>query len=248
MTTTGRIETHLITARLIMSTDPQMLPALLQLSSAALPVGAFSHSLGLEMAQETGVVHDAASAERWISDYLALVWTAGDAPLWCAQYTAWQADDAVAVRQLNAQLIAMRETAELRLESEQTGRSLTQWLQALPELSALDDTSRQLLASLRPAAFVSVHACAAQRLGIDQASGLYALGWSLLENLTTAAVKLVPLGQVAGQAILRRIAVQLPGLIKAGVAREVTQATNFSPMLGILSAQHETQYTRLFRS
>jgi urease accessory protein len=230
------------------STDPRVLPALLQLASAALPVGAFSHSLGLEMAQESGVVHDASSAERWIADYLALVWATGDAPLWRAQYAAWQAGDAAAIRTHNDTLLAMRETAELRLESEQTGRSLSQWLQALPELPALDATRRAVLDSLRPPAYISVHACATQLLDIDETSGLHALAWSLAENLTTAAVKLVPLGQVAGQAILRRIAGQLPQLVARALAHDPSQATNFAPMLGILSARHETQYTRLFRS
>lgn len=225
-----------------------MLPALLQLASAALPVGAFSHSLGLEMAQEAGVVHDATSAGRWIGDYLTLVWAVGDAPLWRAQYAAWQAGDAAAVHHHNDTLLALRETAELRLESEQTGRSLSQWLQALPELPALDATRCTMLDGLSPPAYVSVHACAAQLLGIDEASGLHALGWSLAENLVTAAVKLVPLGQVAGQAILRRAATQLPSLVAQALTHAPAQVSNFAPLLGILSARHETQYTRLFRS
>ncbi len=231
-----------------MIADRHNLSALLQLASAALPVGSFSHSLGLESALEAGVVRDAASAEAWITDYLALAWAEGEAPLWCAQYTAWTALDGEAIGRLNEQLIAMRETAELRAESEQTGRSLVQWLQALPLLPHFTDTHRARLGSLRPPAYVSVHACASVVLGLSLRDGLQALGWSLAENLVTAAVKLVPLGQIAGQAMLRRVAAQLPTWIDSAQARPAEQACNFSPMLGILSAQHETQYTRLFRS
>jgi len=231
-----------------MSANRSSLPALLQLASAALPVGAFSHSLGLEAALEAGVVRDAASAEQWIADYLALSWAEGEAPLWRAQYAAWLALDQSTLLSINDQLVAMRETAELRMESEQTGRSLALWLRALPQLSALTEAHRALLDTLRPPAYASVHACAAVVLGLSERDALQAMGWSLAENLTTAAVKLVPLGQIAGQAMLRRLANRLPAWVEAAMARAPAQACNFTPMLGILSAHHETQYTRLFRS
>lgn len=231
-----------------MTFDPSNLPALLQLASAGLPVGAFSHSLGLEAALEAAVAHDAASAERWIADFLALAWAQGEAPLWRALHTAWCASDDTTILALNDQLLAMRETAELRMECEQTGRSMALWLQALPQLTAFTQTRQKILGALHPPAYATVHACAAVALGLDERTGLYALGWSLAENLTTAAVKLVPLGQVAGQAILRRVATELPAWIDQASARTPLQAGNFTPMLAILSAHHETQYTRLFRS
>ncbi|WP_049622271.1 urease accessory protein UreF [Frateuria defendens] len=232
------------------TTDFANLPALLQLASAALPVGAFSHSLGLEAALEAGAVRDAASAERWIADYLALVWAEGEAPLWRAQYAAWGALDAAALAGHNDELLALRETAELRLEGEQTGRSLAQWLKGLPDLPALTAAHRALLDALQPPAWASVHAVAARVLGLDERGGLHALAWSLAENLTAAAIKLVPLGQAAGQAILRRLGGRLPALIEHVLATPAVPASacNFAPMLGILSARHETQYTRLFRS
>ncbi len=247
-----------------MCVESSQLSALLQLASAALPVGAFSHSLGLEAACEAAAVHDAASAERWIADYLALVWAGAEAPLWCAQYAAWGTLDAAMLAAGNAQLLAMRDTAEQRMESAQTGRSLALWLQSLPELPACTAAHRAILHGLRQPAYASVHAGAAQMLGLDAHGGLHALGWSVAENLVTAAVKLVPLGQVAGQSILRRVAALLPALIARALeqtlkpaleptpeqapSRALDAALNFAPMLSILCARHETQYTRLFRS
>ncbi len=55
-------------------TSADALSGLLQLSSATLPVGAFSHSLGIEAAFEFGLIGDAAAAEGWIEDYLREVW------------------------------------------------------------------------------------------------------------------------------------------------------------------------------
>lgn len=228
--------------------DMASIPGLMQLGSAALPIGAFSHSLGMEAAVEAGVVADADSAARWIGDYLELVWARGDAPLWLQLHAAWERADADELARLNERVLAVRESRELLLECTQTGHSLRLWLLALPDLPGLRIDQRAELAALQPLGYLTAHALAARALGLSAATGLHACAWGLLENLTTAAVKLVPLGQTQGQAILRRLALRLPAAIAtAQVAAEATVA-NFAPMLAIRSAQHETQYSRLFRS
>lgn len=228
--------------------DLACLPALLQLGSAALPIGAFSHSLGLEAAVDASVVRDAATAEHWIGDYLELCWAAGEAPLWLRLYAAWGHTDAIELAPLNDRLLAVRESSELLLECTQTGHSLRQWLLALPDLPALRQDQRAALESLQPVAYATAHALAARALGLSPLWGLHAAAWGLLENLTTAAVKLVPLGQTQGQALLRRLALRLPQAIAQSMTTADDAITHFAPMLAIRSAQHESQYSRLFRS
>jgi urease accessory protein len=74
----------------------------------------------------------------------------------------------------------------------------------------------------------------------------FAFGWA--ENMMQAAIKSIPLGQSAGQRILLRLSTEMPAAVDhaMGLADDERQA--FSPMLAILSARHETQYSRLFRS
>ncbi len=228
--------------------DPFALSGALQLASPSLPVGAFSHSLGLEAALDAGFVRDAASAERFIGDTLEGPWLHGEAPLWRALFAAWERPDAEAVHAYNRWLLASRETCELRLENEQTGRSLAQWLHALPGSEALSPGQRETLDALSPPAFASVHALAARLLGLDAMLGLHVLGYALIENLTMAALKAVPLGQSDAQAMQRRLAQQLPHWLERAARIDADDARNFAPMLAILSARHETQYSRLFRS
>ncbi len=232
--------------------DPQVigrhLPALLQLASAALPIGGFSYSSGLEAAVECGMVHDRDSAQQWLHVQLHEVWAGGEGAVWPALYAAWTRADNDAVEHWNDWLLAARDSAELRLESEQMGRSLALWLLALPTVPGIDTTQRSLLTTLRPIAYTAAHAAAASILRIPQRDGLYALGWSLLENLSAAAVKLVPLGQNDGQHVLRNVAATLDAAVTAALAAAPENACNFSPMLSLLSARHETQYSRLFRS
>ena len=74
----------------------------------------------------------------------------------------------------------------------------------------------------------------------------FAFGWA--ENMMQAAIKAVPLGQSAGQRILARLAHDIPLAVDHALALADEDRQSFTPMLAILSAQHETQYSRLFRS
>ncbi|MCB1611291.1 MAG: urease accessory UreF family protein [Lysobacterales bacterium] len=226
----------------------ESLAGMLQLSSATLPIGAFSHSLGLEAAAEAGLVRDVLSVERWIGDQLECQWARAEGPLWLSLYAAWSEPDEPALQRGNDRLLAMRESQELLLECTQTGHSLRQWLLTLPAIPQLQPEQRAVLGRMHPVSYGCVHALAARALGLSASSGLYACAWSLLENLCSAAVKLVPLGQTQGQALLRRLALRLPQVLARAHATSSEQISNFAPMLAILSAQHESQYSRLFRS
>ena len=121
------------------------------------------------------------------------------------------------------------------------GRSFVEWLKLhhADAASAFDGL---------PASYPIAFAFAASRTAapVRDACLAFAFGWA--ENMTAAAVKAVPLGQSAGQRMLGRLAAEIPAAVEqcAHTADDDRQA--FSPMLAVLSARHETQYSRLFRS
>jgi urease accessory protein len=230
------------------------LPALLTLlwlASPALPVGGFSYSEGLEAAIDAGLVHDEASASAWITDQLHLSLARADLAVVAQALPAWHALDCARLQALDAWSRQTRETAELRLQSEQMGRSLVEWLKTLqlPQFTAshLAALPQALQAPTYPVAFalaLSLHTPASQPL--DQALAAYAFGWA--ENMVQAALKGVPLGQSSGQRILLRLHHEIPLAVAHATALQDEGRQAFSPMLAILSARHETQYSRLFRS
>ena len=57
-----------------------------------------------------------------------------------------------------------------------------------------------------------------------------------------------PLGQSAGQRMLAALSETIPAVVDAAIALPDGERQAFSPMLAILSARHEAQYSRLFRS
>jgi urease accessory protein len=228
-----------------MTPPPATLLGLMWLASPALPVGGFSYSEGLESAVDAGVVHDGASAGDWLADQLHLSLARADLPLLAAAHAAWVAHDAARVAELNTWMLATRETAELRAQNEQMGRSMLEWLRQ----RAPDDPRVATLAALVPApAWPIAFALAAVQAGAGAAASLLAGGFSWAENQVQAALKSVPLGQNAGQRILARLARELPALAQAALAIDDAQRQAFTPGLAIRSAQHETQYSRLFRS
>jgi urease accessory protein len=209
------------------------------------PVGGFSDSEALDAAGERGAVHDEASAAQWLSDQLHLTLARAELPLLAAAHAAWQQDDGARIGVLNAWLLATRESAELRAQSEQMGRSMLEWLRQ----QAADDARVATLARLAPVPSWPIgFALAAVHAGAPVHEAVLAFGFGWVENQVQAALKAVPLGQSAGQRILTRLAQELLPLAQAAPAIGDEQRQAFAPGLAIASSQHETQYSRLFRS
>jgi urease accessory protein len=235
---------------------------LMWLASPALPVGGFSYSEGLEAAVESGKVAREADAALWLRDQLHLSLARSDLPVVARAVAAWQRHDLGRIRELNDWVAHTRETSELRLQTEQMGRSLVEWLRNRSGVArqAADDGRLAQCAALPPAptwpvAFaLAVAQClplpssqaASQQGPLREALLSFTFGWA--ENMVQAAIKAVPLGQSAGQRILQALIDDIPLAIDHALALPDSQRQAFTPMLAILSAQHETQYSRLFRS
>jgi urease accessory protein len=244
---TTRTATTMITAMPTESATGSLLP-LLWLASPALPIGGFSYSEGLEAAIDAGRVTDEASAARWLADQLQLSLARADLAVLAQAVPAWRQQDWPRLQALDAWVRETRETAELRLQSEQMGRSLVEWLKSLKrpdfDVAALP---ADLRAPTYPVAFGLALAC---HTAPDSAvrDGLFACAFGWAENMVQAAIKAVPLGQSAGQRILAKLCAHIPAAVQTALHTPDADRQAFSPMLAILSARHETQYSRLFRS
>jgi urease accessory protein len=224
---------------------PQLL-RLLHLASPALPIGAFHFSQGLEYAVDAGWIRDESGALEWIGGVADASLATLDLPVLLRLHAAWMAGDERAVARWNAFLLACRETGELRAEDRHLGAAL---LRVLAEL--------ELTTPLFPArpgvghvgvAHASAFAFACARWGIPALDAMRTYAWSWAENQVLAAVKLVPLGQSAGQRMLHALTARLGALSTRAVEFLDSDIGVSSMRQGIASARHEVQYTRLFRS
>jgi len=245
---------------------PTELIALLHLASPALPIGGFSYSQGLEAAVEAGLVTDGESAQKWIGDGLDGVLARCELPFIAQQMRRWQAlanarttcntppsqlapagkdEDVQTLGDANAWYLASRESAELLQETEQMGWSLAS-LAASLHWGHNDD--RAVLMTLKPLALPTAFAfvAVAHRAGIQATLSAYAFNW--VENQVAAALKSVPLGQLAGQRVLWHLREAIAAAATRACTIMPSGLSTFSPLLGILSSRHESQYSRLFRS
>jgi urease accessory protein len=221
------------------------LSRLLQLASPMLPVGAYCYSQGLEWAIESGEVKDVASAQAWISDSLQIYQARFELPVLYRLYQAWQAADLAAVQAWDSFYQAGRDTAEGWAETRQMGYSLRRLLN---DLKPMSETLVAQVNTLPSPAFPTLYAAIAQHWQIPPEQALHGYVWGWLENQASAAMKTVPLGQVAGQTILLAMGTQLPQVVADAMALPDDAMSNFNPLLSIAGCQHETQYSRLFRS
>ena len=157
-------------------------------------MGAYSYSQGLEAAVEAQWIGDGDTARAWVEDGLLHVLARGELPFVAHQMARWQRHEAAALADADRRFLASREAAELRRETEQMGWSLKQLALSL---EWGDEARRETLAALaplsQPTAFA--FAAAAHDVKADAALAAYAFTWA--ENQVGAAIKAVPLGQLA---------------------------------------------------
>ena len=217
---------------------------LMWLASPALPIGGFSYSECLEAAVDAGLVTSETEASDWLVEQLHTSLARADLAVIAQAIPAWQQQDHTRIAQLNAWVLQTRESSELRAQTEQMGRSLLEWLRNHTTVQA---EQIALLANLQPT-YPLAFALAASATGAPLRDCLLANAFGWAENMMQAAIKAVPLGQSSGQRILSALAANIPAAVNLALALDDQNRQAFSPMLAILSARHESQYSRIFRS
>lgn len=222
----------------ITTTDNALL-RLLQLSSAALPVGGYAFSQGLESAVEQAWLPDSKTVQSWLAIQLQESLARVDLPVLMRQLAALGDGNEAQLQVWNDVTLACRETAELRLTDTAMGEAL---------LRLLGDLAVPLPGSLKSPVFVTVFSVACHHWQLDSRAACHGYAWSWLENQVVAATKLVPLGQTDAQSLLGLLLDEIPAAIDLAATLEDSEIGSSLPGLAMASVWHETQYSRLFRS
>ena len=217
------------------------LTRLLQLISPALPIGSYAYSQGIEWAVESGWISDRHDLQEWLDGLLKTNMLYLELPILKRMIDAWSNRDPGSLLHWNEFLVASRETFELRFEESSRARAFYQLLCSLQA----DAVGHEAIL-LRSQSACYSFAC--QRWNIDFERAACGMLYSWLENQILSAVKIIPLGQTAGQQVTFALASTLPAIVDRAAEITDDDIGASSMALAIASSQHETQYTRLFRS
>lgn len=213
--------------------------------SPSFPVGGFAFSHGLEWAVEKGWIHDRASLEDWLADLLTLGSIASDLMLLAAAWRAAAGEDDAALRAAAELAVALQPSAERHLEAVTQGGAFLKQIEAAWPCEAATRLHRLALDEV---AYCTAVGVAAAGHGIPLGATLRAYGLAAASNLVSAAVRLGVIGQTDGQRVLATMAPVVDGTARKAQASTLEDIGSACWRSDLASLQHETQYTRLFRS
>ncbi|WP_406634609.1 urease accessory protein UreF [Pseudarthrobacter quantipunctorum] len=216
--------------------------ALQQLVDSALPTGAFAHSLGFETYVDAGVVADEADFGVWLSAFISQSLTYSDGLAIRFLYEGWDVGE---LDELLSASLLPRQVREASLKMG--GRLLEIGAEVYPSPEL--ELYRDLVATCRAAGHQPLaFAVVVRSLGVPLPEALAAYLFATVTSLTQNAVRAIPLGQNAGQRLLRHAA--------DGVAAAVERVSHLTaddfgavtPGLEISQMRHERQRARMFMS
>lgn len=216
--------------------------------SPGFPVGAFAFSHGLEFAVEAGDIHDCETLTHWVEGILTFGAGCVDATLFCAAFEAAGEQDDERLAGVVERAAALRGSAEMALETNAQGAAFLITLPRIWPHPGLIRWTENLERNGQGAAYpVAVGvACALAEIPLRPALVAYLNAFS--GNLVSAVVRLVPLGQTDGQRALAALEKTIIEAAAAALRRPLCDLGSAALAVDWMSVQHETQYTRLFRS
>ena len=209
--------------------------------SPAFPVGGFSYSHGLETAIASGDVRDRATLRDWIAALIAhgSGWT--DAVLLTEAWQASTAADAPRLAGAAELADAMAPSLERRRESLSQGAAFLTAARAWPASGLLPPYGDPTPYCVAVGATAATHA-------VPLEPTLTAWLHAFSSNLTSIALRAVPLGQTDGVAVLAGLEPLILETAARAAASSLDDLGACALMSDIASMRHETQAVRLFIS
>jgi urease accessory protein len=227
---------------------PARFLALLQLCDTALPIGAYAFSNGLETYTQRGLISEGTILQEWLEAILHHAIHGSHLLPVALAYRAAAAGDWAQIERLDQHLTAMKHARELREASVKTGQGLLRLAAQVwpgPAVERLHALCQQRRVEGHHALVLGAIGC---QLGCEERIIIEAAGYQWLSSMISAALRLLPIGQLAGQRLLTALLPRLPGIADDIQRQGWDDLSSAAPEFDIRAMQHETLYSRLFQS
>jgi urease accessory protein len=222
--------------------------SLLQFADGLFPAGAYAHSFGLEYMVQSGEISDAAGVEDFLHAYLENSAAPTDAVAALCAWRAAKANDLAACVALDERLDAMKTPSELRDASRQMGRQTLRVANHLCAHALGSDFSEAIRKGATPGHHPVIFGMMGGVMAWPPREMVSAYLYSTSAAVAGAALRLMPLGQLAGQRILRNVRPLIAELAEDVQDKTESDMWSFAPALEIAGMRHARLDARLFRS
>lgn len=234
--------------------DSATLLSLLHFSDGLFPVGAYAHSFGLECYVAGGLICDSKGVESFLLSYLEGAAAPTDGVAALVSRKAAMAGSLARERcvSIDRALDALKAASELRAASRQMGRQLLRVATELGRPFSQDGLTGHLFRAVEseetPGHYSVAFGVVGAALGWSETELACAFLYSSCAGLVAAALRLLPLGQLAGQRILWALQPCIARLAAEVQGKGMDDIGSFAPGLEIAAMRHATLDARLFRS
>lgn len=219
------------------------LVVLLHLCDSLFPIGSFAHSDGLEAATTNGAIRTALDLRGWMDVALTETLRRVEGPAVARAWEAAKQFDADVIAAIDDEVYALRPSSTGRESTRAMGtRLLKTWQQIRPEASTMILRLERSQLTL-PVAFAVVAAAA----GLPCRPTIEGFIYTRLAAIISAAMRLMPLGQRDGHALLAEMLASVPSLAEA-IAISSNPLEAFTPILDVTVMSQQYVQSRLFKS
>jgi urease accessory protein len=216
--------------------------------SPSFPVGGYAYSHAIEYAVEESRIKTEQDLLVWINAALTQGSGRIDGMFFKLAWTAVIGENSDQLKWVIERSDAMRGTSEMALESSSQGRAFINTVFQIWKSSDLDSIIKMAESMRRCIGYPIAVAVVSAISQIPLRQALLAYFQAFTANLVSAGIRLVPLGQVAGQRSIESLKPVVKEMAEMIVLAKSEDLGTAAVIIDWASAKHETQYTRLFRS
>lgn len=221
---------------------------LLQLSDPALPIGSFAHSAALETYVEQGVVNNGDTALQFIRNMLLNNIRYTDAAFVSLAHDAVENNDLEELILLDEECSAIKSPSETKEASHKLGIRLLRVFAPTLDHGTAGQFASNVFDKKSPGNYSVAFGLIASNLNIEKKDALTGFYYNATVGMITNAVKLIPLGQQQGQALLFSLESLLTELVENSLNPDKERIGLCNAAFDIRAMQHERLYSRLYMS